>query len=412
MSIIHGHMSLTRLRNLAERTDMVHLATLSRLTTSDSSNLGTAMHTATDYASPHHNIGLIDITLITIATTEDVSIILQATDTVAHRPGLIIQLLNEITIDIVITDIAIVESHIGRSIDSTATASLLSLALTAAINVTLDGRYAIIITILIVILRIGIIAISCSLILQVFHSLLQTFGYLVLTNTDDDICLSRDITHCSGIEVGIHLYHQGISLLVRHRITVVIQQTFRSFVLTHATFVSATKHITDNTCSDIGRSRSFEGITVLIRQITVTVKHRTDRTCSNNILLNQSTKQSDIGSAIDITTSVLTNGTHATTIGIATANLIAAKVRTNNRALVDDDIGIIFPAIVTWLCQRILQTVLLISIANSQAFIGKIIKFLHRHPAGCSHITNTTILTTTVDNISLCPFIEVHLRIL
>ena len=412
MSIIHGHMSLTRLRNLAERTDMVHLATLSRLTTSDSSNLGTAMHTATDYASPHHNIGLIDITLITIAAAKDISIILQATDTVAHRPGLIIQLLNEITIDIVITDIAIVESHIGRSIDSTATASLLSLALTAAINVTLDGRYAIIITILIVILRIGIIAISCSLILQVFHSLLQTFGYLVLTNTDDDICLSRDITLGRGIQISIHFYHHVLTLLVLNRITILVQQWLRCLVLTYTTLISTTEHVTCNTSSDISSRRSLEGIIVLIRQITVTVKHRTDRTCSNNILLNQSTKQSDIGSAIDITTSVLTNGTHATTIGIATANLIATQVRTDNRALVDDDIGIIFPAIVTWLCQRILQTVLLISIANSQSFIGRIIKFLLRHPAGCSHITNTTILTATIDEISLSPLIEVDLSIL
>ena len=73
MTIIYLDASTTKLVNGTHNTRFIIIATLSNLTTSDSSNLAATKDTVTDDTSPHCDIGMIDTTVIIVTATEEIT---------------------------------------------------------------------------------------------------------------------------------------------------------------------------------------------------------------------------------------------------------------------------------------------------------------------------------------------------
>ena len=206
VTIIYFHMGLTWLVDSFEIAYVVGYTTLTGRATSDGSNLSTTMQTATHHATVHHHIALVNVTLITVSASENVTIVFQSTNTVAFCPRLVVQFLYVFTTNPVVANHTVVEDDIGLAIDGTTTATYLVFTLATTIDVTLDGRLA-------VVEAIGTIIVS-RLALGIAQGSRKVLWRLVFTYADDDVGLTIDITHRSGTDIGIYLSHlaSGISL--------------------------------------------------------------------------------------------------------------------------------------------------------------------------------------------------------
>ena len=195
-----------------------------------------------------------------------------------------------------------------------------------------------------------------------------------------------------------------------------------------ATHVAATKDVTHHTTSkeDCGRGHKVIAEVILQRIaliiFTITVEHRTHRTCCHEVFLHRATQQGDIGRSVHIAASAYIRRAHATAIGIATIDDESRNgiksIRTHDGTLVDDYIGVVFLAVVTSLGQGVVQSVLFvffavcISVGNLQTSVFIVVIFFYRHPFRGCHVSHTTIMTTTIDYIDLRALVQVHFGIL
>ena len=73
MTIIYLDACTTKLVNGTHNTRFIIIATLSNLTTSDSSNLAATEDTVTNQATPDGNIGKVNTTVIIVTATEEIT---------------------------------------------------------------------------------------------------------------------------------------------------------------------------------------------------------------------------------------------------------------------------------------------------------------------------------------------------
>ena len=73
MTIIYLDACTTKLVNGTHNTRFIIIATLSNLTTSDSSNLAATKDTVTNQATPDGNIGKVNTTVIIVTATEEIT---------------------------------------------------------------------------------------------------------------------------------------------------------------------------------------------------------------------------------------------------------------------------------------------------------------------------------------------------
>ena len=190
-----------------------------------------------------------------------------------------------------ITDKALIERDVGCAEYRT--------TLTAAISVTLDGRNTI-----------------------------EEAGTIQLTN--NDICFTKDITCCSGINL--------------------------TSVITYAASPTATIDVTCHTAFDIGIGRSDERLVEVISSYVVSVVYRTNGTSGIEVLGYLTTQQGDVGCSVNITSICSICVTQAATVSVGTTKATIIHIAADVSTFVDDHIGVVFLA-VSGCCQSIVQSV-------------------------------------------------------
>ena len=199
-----------------------------------------------------------------------------------------------------ITDKTFVERDVGCAEYRT--------TLTAAISVTLDGRNTI-----------------------------EEAGTIQLTN--NDICLTKDITCCSGINL--------------------------TSVITYAASPTTAIDITCCTALDIGIGRSDERLVEVVICYVIFVVHRTYGTSGIEVLCYPTAQQGDVGCSVNVTGIGSICVTQTTTVSVGTAEATIIHIAADVSTFVDDHIGVVFLA-VSGCCQSIVQSVVGISCTDRE----------------------------------------------
>ena len=132
MAIIHFHMGFTwTIDTLQLITGTASLRF--HIATTDSCNLATAEDAVAHHTSIEDHVGLVDGTVVDIATAKQTAGIFQFG--VGHVLGVVFYLFNVFVVFIFIADITLVEFYVGRTIHST--------TLATTVGVSLDGWYAV-----------------------------------------------------------------------------------------------------------------------------------------------------------------------------------------------------------------------------------------------------------------------------
>ena len=295
LAVEHIYACPTSLVDTLQGTDTVVLSGSLDDTTTDGCNLTTTKECITHYATIHLDVGNIHTTVVDIATTEDTATIVEAVGTVA-RPSLVVQLL----LIVVRAHLYIVEVGFccRYRVEVTITDKALvqgdvgcsedRTTLTTAIGVTLDG-----------------------------WNTVNEAGTVFLT--DDDVCFSKDVT--------------------RYRIA-----DF-SCVIAYATSPTATIDVTCRTTLDIGIGRSNEWLVEVISSNVVFIVYRTYGSCGIEVFCYSSSKQGDVGCSVHVAGIGSVGITQTATIGIGTAETTIIHIATDISALVDDDVGVVFPTV-------------------------------------------------------------------
>ena len=289
-TFIESYIGLACLINSLQGTYAIILSGSIDDTTSDGSNLTATKEGVTYVTAIHLDVGDIHTTVVDITTTEDTATIIQTVSSVA-RPGLVVQFLLivvraylfvvEISIssgfatEVTITDKSIVKCNVGSTKYGT--------TLTTTVSITLDSRKTI-----------------------------DEIGAVFLS--DDDVCLTKDITCCSSINC--------------------------TSVITYATSPATTIDVTCRTTLDISIGRSFEWFVEVISSNVIFVVYRTLGSCGVDILGDRTT-----GCSVNITRIGSVGVTQATTVGVSTAETTIIHIAADVSTLVDDHVGVVFLAV-------------------------------------------------------------------
>ena len=227
-------------------------------TTTDRTNLATAIETAANDTAVHIDTSGINVAVCHISATKHVT---TSVEQVIARFG-IVEFLDILIIVsgsrashilIAVTDATVVDGHVGRTEDTT--------ALTTAIDIAVDSG----------------------------NTVGETGAVEV---ADDNVRLAENI---AGIVIVSHIANQTI-------------------VITHTASPAATEDVTRHTALDVGIGT---GLIIVLVCYVKEIVDTTGRTSRIDIFIDRTAKQSDIGRTIDIATQSIRCTTIATAIGIA-----------------------------------------------------------------------------------------------
>ena len=235
VALVHLHHRLTRTVDALQRT-AVHFAA------SDGRNLAAAEDTVAHHATVERHVGLIYGAVVDITAAKEIAGLYQ--QRVGRFLGFVFYLFNVFSGFIFITDVALIELHVGRAIHST--------TLTAAIGIALDGGDAV--------------------------------GEAAAAEVADD-----------HIGLGGNIVVRGALHLVR----TCHWRADQAIVQTYISFPAAAIDITAGAALDIGRGTGGEAIAICACVIRTyrgkCIVHGSCCTGSIDILLHRATEQSYIG---------------------------------------------------------------------------------------------------------------------
>ena len=246
MTIVHLDMGLTSLISALISTFAVLIAANRNRTTPDGCNLTTTEQTVTDITAPHLHIGKVNTTVVDISTTKDITTTLQPVQTYMVGPGLIVQFLLIVLVNIsrgVVSSCRIIDIANITVVEGNMSCTEHGTTLTTGIGITLNGRNSLIETITI------------------------DTGCLFFLDTNYDIGFTINIT--------------GLTCI------------YGSFMMTYRTFPSAAIDITDRTAFDIGICFGHESL------LSEFILHATTGTAGIEVFLHRTTMQPDIGLTAD-----------------------------------------------------------------------------------------------------------------
>ena len=305
VALIERYVRFTSLIDALQGTNAVVLTGSNDDTSSNGSYLTTTEEGVSYVTAIHLDVADIHTTIVNITTTKDTSTIIETIRTVA-RPRLVVQFL----LIIVRTYLNIIEIGIcgGYIVEMTITDKAIvqcdiscteySTTLTTAIGITLDGRNTI-------------------------------DEAVTVFLTDDNVSFTKDIACCCSIN--------------------------SSCVIAYTALPTTAIDVTCCTALDIGIGRSDKWLVEVISSYVVFVVYRTYGSCGVEVLCHFTTKKSNVGCSVDITSIGSISITQATTIGVCATETTVIHITADISALVDDHVGIVFLT-VSGYCQDIVKT--------------------------------------------------------
>ena len=263
-------------------------------TTSDSGNLTTSEECVTYHAAVHLYVCYIHTTVVDISATEYTSTIIESVSAVA-RPSLVVQfLLIVVRAHLYMVEVGICCRYAAEVtitnkalVQSDVCCTEHGTTLTTTVGVTLDG-----------------------------WDTVDKAGAVFLT--DDNVCLTKDVT-CWGC-------------------------TDFTNVIAYTSSPTAAIDVTCRTALDIGICRSDEWLAEVVSRNVVFVVHRTYRSCSIEVLCYSTSKQSDVGSSVNVASILGVGVTQTTTVGVSTVTAAVIHISADVSAFFDDDVGVVFLA--------------------------------------------------------------------